>query len=96
MKNYAILIVLAFIFFSCGGKKKVDGIALANEVCECRQRGKDLKFNDPEAKKIRKECSVLQGENWMKIIRNKTEEDLFNKRINECTDEMINYQNSNR
>ena len=42
-----------------------------------------------EAKKIRMECSKLQGENWGKIIRDKEQEDAFNKRLNECTDEII-------
>ncbi|HQV54551.1 MAG TPA: hypothetical protein PLX17_03505 [Chitinophagaceae bacterium] len=35
------------------------------------------------------ECSKLQGENWGKIIRDKEQEDAFNKRLNECTDEII-------
>jgi hypothetical protein len=94
MKNYAALIMLGFMLFSCGGKKKADGIALANEVCECRKKGKGLEFADPEAKKIRMECSKLQGENWAKIIKDKPEEDAFNKRLNECTNEMIDAMNS--
>lgn len=93
MKNYSCLIVLAFLLFSCGGKKKADGITLAEQVCECRKKGKGLEFTDPEAKKIRMECSKLQGENWGKIIKDKTEEDAFNKRLNECTDEMIDAMN---
>lgn len=94
MKKYAFLIVIAFMLFSCGGKKKADGIALANEVCECRKKGKGMKFSDPEAKKIRMECSKLQGENWGKIIKDKVEEDAFNKRLNECTAEMIDAMNA--
>jgi len=89
MKKIAILTILSFVLFSCGGKNKADGIALANEVCECRKKGKGLAFADMEAKKIRMECSKLQGENWGKIIRDKEQEDAFNKRLNECTDEII-------
>lgn len=89
MKKIIAFIVLTFMLLSCGGKKKADGIALANEVCECRKKGNGLAFADPEAKKIRMECSKLQGENWGKIIKDKSEEDAFNKRLNECTDEMI-------
>ncbi len=96
MKNYIMLAALTFFLFSCGGKKKADGIALANEVCECRQKGKGLKFADPEAKKIRMECSKLQGENWGKIIKDKPAEDAFNKRLNECTNEMLDAMNSNK
>ena len=94
MKNYISLFALAFLLFSCGGNKKVNGTALAEEVCECRKKGKGLKFADPEAKKIRLECSKLQGENWAKIIKDKPEEEAFNKRLNECTDEMIDAMNS--
>jgi hypothetical protein len=94
MKNYAAIILLSIILFSCGGKKKVDGMALANEVCECRKKGKGLPFSDPEAKKIRMECSKLQGENWAKIKKDKPAEDEFNKRLNECTAEMIDAMNS--
>lgn len=39
--------------------------------------------------KLRLECSKIQGENWGKIIRDKEQEDAFNKRVNECTVEMI-------
>jgi len=53
-----------------------------------------LKFSDPEAKKIRMECSKLQGENWGKIINDKTQEDAFNKKLNECTAEMIDAMNT--
>lgn len=94
MKKYAGLVIMAFILFSCAGKKKVDGIALADEVCECRKKGKGLKFSDPEAKKIRMECSKLQGENWGRIIKDKPQEAAFNKRLNECTDEMIDAMNA--
>lgn len=90
MKKLAIFTILSFVMLSCGEKKKADGITLANEVCDCRKKGKGLAFADPEAKKIRMECSKLQGENWGKIIKDKAEEDAFNKRLNECTDEMIN------
>ena len=89
MKKIAILTILSFVLFSCGGKNKADGIALANEVCECRKKGKGLAFADLEAKKIRMECSKLQGENWAKIVKDKEQEDAYNKRLNECTDEMI-------
>ncbi|MBK6828988.1 MAG: hypothetical protein IPG86_19985 [Chitinophagaceae bacterium] len=53
-----------------------------------------MKFSDPEAKKIRMECSKLQGENWGKIIKDKTQEDAFNKKLNECTAEMIDAMNT--
>lgn len=94
MKKYAFLIVMTSLLFSCGGKKKANGIALADEVCECRKKGKGMKFSDPEARKIRMECSKLQGENWGKIIKDKAEEDAFNKRLNECTAEMIDAMNA--
>lgn len=94
MKNYMIAFVSAFFIISCGGKMKVDGTALANEVCECRKKGKGLKFADPEAKRIRMECSKLQGENWFKIKKDKPAEDAFNKRLNECTAEMIEAMNA--
>lgn len=94
MKNYVLLSAFAIFLFSCAGKKKADGVALANEVCECRQKGKGLEFADPEAKKIRMECSKLQGENWGKIIKDKSAEDAFNTRLNECTDEMLDAMNS--
>ena len=87
MKHCLIMLGLTLTLFACGGKKKVDGISLANEVCECRKKGKNLKFDDPEAKKIRMECSKLQGDNWGKIIRDKHEEYAFNKRLNECRNE---------
>ena len=96
MKNYILLTGLTFFFLSCGSKKKADGLALANEVCECRQKGKGLEFSDPEAKKIRMDCSKLQGENWGKIINDKPAENAFNKRLNECTAEMIDAMNSEK
>lgn len=79
MKNYFFLTLTAVAIFSCGTNKKTDGIALANEVCECRKKGKGLAFADSEAKKIRLDCSKLQGDNWGKIIRDKPEEDAFKK-----------------
>ncbi|MBL0269119.1 MAG: hypothetical protein IPP99_10775 [Chitinophagaceae bacterium] len=94
MKKYIVIFILTAGIVSCGGKKKADGLALASEVCECRQKGKGLKFSDPEAKKIRMECSKLQGENWGKIIKDKTQEDAFNKKLNECTAEMIDAMNT--
>ena len=51
MKKYIVIFILTAGIVSCGGKKKADGLALASEVCECRQKGKGLKFSDPEAKK---------------------------------------------
>ena len=77
-----------FIFTACGGGKKPDGQALAHEVCECRKKAKGLSFSDPEARKIRMECSKLQGENWGKIIKNKEQEAAFNKRLNECVSDL--------
>jgi hypothetical protein len=94
MKNYAGLLAISLLLFSCGGKKKADAAALADEVCACRQKGKGLKFSDPEAKKIRMECSGLQGENWAKIINDKAGEAAFNKRLNECTAELIDAMNA--
>ena len=96
MKHYILPAALSLLLFSCGGKKKIDGTALANEVCECRKKGKGLKFADPEAKKIRMECSTLQGENWAKIIKNKLAEDAFNKRLNECTNDIIDAMNTSK
>ncbi|MBK8507072.1 MAG: hypothetical protein IPL46_35800 [Saprospiraceae bacterium] len=89
MKKIYGLILLSFCLASCGGHPKADGIALAEEVCECRKKGKGLKFADPTARKIRLECSKLQGENWAKIIRDKAQEEAFNKRLTECTNEML-------
>lgn len=67
MKNFITSVLAILFMFFCGCKMKVDGTELANEVCECRKKGKGLKFADPEAKRIRMECSKLQGENWFKI-----------------------------
>ena len=89
MKIITIITILSLALFSCGGKKKTDGIALANEVCECKQKLHGLSSSAPETKKLRLECSKIQGENWGKIIRDKEQEDAFNKRVNECTVEMI-------
>lgn len=91
IRNYSMSIMIAGLTLlgSCGGKKKADGKALADEVCDCRQKAKGLSFSDPEAKKIRMECSKLQGENWGKIIKDKEQEDAFNKRLNECVADLM-------
>jgi hypothetical protein len=95
MKNYILLTALTLFLVSCAGKKKADGLTLANEVCECRQKvKKGMKFEDPEFDKIFKECSILQGENFGKISNDKPAEEAYNKRLNECMDEMINTMNS--
>lgn len=80
---FILSIIAGCIISSCSGKK-ADGKALAEEVCECRKKAEGLEFSDPEAKKIRMECSKLQGENWGRIIKDKEQEDAFNRRLNEC------------
>ena len=95
MKNYIGLIVLTFLLFSCGGNKKVDGTALAEEVCKCRQKvKKGMKADDPEFDKIFTECSILQGENWIKLKKDTLAENAYTKRLNECMLEMIDKMNS--
>lgn len=88
MKKNIFLIGLALIVFSCGGKKK-DGATLATEVCDCRKKAKGLERKDPQSEKIMLECSKLQGENWVKVSKNKTEEEAFNKVLNECWAEIL-------
>ncbi|MBK8520648.1 MAG: hypothetical protein IPL54_07090 [Chitinophagaceae bacterium] len=90
MKNYAFFAVFVLLLLSVGCKSKIDGTALADEVCECRMKTKGMKFDDPERKRIWKECSKIQGDNWMKIVKDKPAEDAFNKRLNECLQEVIN------
>ncbi|MBK8312128.1 MAG: hypothetical protein IPL04_15690 [Chitinophagaceae bacterium] len=89
MKKYSILAVLAVLLLSCGGKIKLMVLLLLMKCVNAAKKVKGLAFADMEAKKIRMECSKLQGENWGKIIRDKEQEDAFNKRLNECTDEII-------
>lgn len=50
MKIITIITILSLVLFSCGGKKKTDGIALANEVCECKQKLHGLSSSAPETK----------------------------------------------
>ncbi len=40
MKNYAFFAVFVLLLLSVGCKSKIDGTALADEVCECRMKTK--------------------------------------------------------
>lgn len=94
MKNYLSIVVLGFLLCSCGSKKKPDANALANEVCECRNKTLSMKTDDPEAKKIRLECSKLQGDNFGKIGTDEPAKEVFTKRLNECNAEWIEKHNA--
>ena len=90
MKNYVVSMALLAMLFSIGCNAGADATALANEVCDCRMKTKGMKMQDPERKKIWLECSKIQGENFAKISKDKPAEEAYNKRLNECLQEVMN------
>ncbi|MBK8608554.1 MAG: hypothetical protein IPL84_00985 [Chitinophagaceae bacterium] len=88
MKKVIALIAITGILYACGGEKKVDGLVLANEVCDCKWKTKGMKYNDPERMKIWKSCLDLQGANFKKLTGNKDAAKAYSKRLKECLDEL--------
>lgn len=87
MKHYILFIVIvASIVSSCGesDKKKLDGAALSDEVCNCKMKTKGMKYNDPERVRIWKECLDLQGMNYKKVSINNAEMEIYKKNNSEC------------
>ncbi|MFZ1784696.1 MAG: hypothetical protein WAU23_05795 [Ferruginibacter sp.] len=90
MKNYFVFATLMVMLLSIGCQSKVDGTALADEVCDCRMKTKGMQRQDPERKKIWLECSKIQGENFVKLKNDKPAEEAYNKKLNECLQEVMN------
>jgi hypothetical protein len=87
MKRVLILIVVTASFASCSKSK--GGKQLAEEVCECSKKANGLPSAGFNRAKAQADCSVKQGEAWMKIKNNQKESDEFNKALSICASEQI-------
>ena len=76
-----------FLLFSCGGEgeteendapEKIDGAALAKEVCDCTTKANALPSDDPNRRAEQDKCMELQKTNWEKVKGNLDEESAFN------------------
>lgn len=75
----ASLVVIAFTT-SCGGEK-VDGAALAQEVCDCYSNANGLPADAPNRSEEQKKCGELQTTNWDKIKGDFEQEKAFNDKF---------------
>lgn len=89
MKIYKPFLVFAIAVISFGCKSSIDGTAQAEEVCACRMKTKGMQIGDPVRRKIWSECSVIQGNNWSKLKGDKVAETAYNKKLNECLQEVL-------
>ena len=87
MKKLVIMAAAAF-FIACGGGSK-SGTQLADEVCECYKKANGLPASDPASAKEQDNCLKLQGTNWRKIQTDKVKSDEFNKKLGECTADLL-------
>lgn len=88
MKKLIIVIAAASFFISCGSGSK-SGTGLAEEVCECYKKANGLPASDPARATEQDKCLKLQGTNWRKIQNDKAKSDEFNKKLGECTAELL-------
>ena len=86
MKKISILLLVVVLFTSCGGKSGKD---LAQEVCDCSSKANDMPADDPKRADAIHDCSVKQMEAWDKIKDDSKKSDEFNKKLGECSAEMI-------
>ena len=86
MKKNSILLLVVVLFTSCGGKSGKD---LAQEVCDCSSKANDMPAADPKRADAIHNCSVKQMEAWDKIKDDSKKSDEFNKKLSECSTEMI-------
>ena len=79
MKRFTVSLsmVIGLMLSSCGGEK-IDGAALAKEICECSSKANNLPADDPNREAEQKKCSELQSSNWMKVKGNPDQEKAFN------------------
>ena len=87
MKKLMIIAAAAF-FIACGGSSK-SGTGLAEEVCDCYKKANGLPASDPDRAKEQDKCLKLQGTNWRKIQNDKAKADEFNKKLGECTGDLL-------
>ncbi len=86
MKKISILLLAVVLFTSCGGKS---GSEIAQEVCDCSSKANDMPATDPKREAAIKDCSVKQAEAWNKVKDDAKKSDEFNKKLGECSSEMI-------
>ena len=87
MKKLLVITVLATVLISCGGSKS--GKSIADEVCDCYKKANGMEANDPNRSSEQDKCLVKQRELWDKVKDDKEKSDEFNKRISECSSDLI-------
>ena len=79
-------IAILFAFSSC---KKKGGLAMANEVCDCKMKTKGMSIISPERIEIWNKCLKIESSYFIKLQKDKEQLDIFNKKRNECLKEIL-------
>jgi hypothetical protein len=87
MKKLLIISILSLGLISCGGSKS--GKDIADEVCDCYKKANGMDATDPNRSAEQDKCLVKQRELWDKVKDDKEKSDEFNKRISECSSDLI-------
>lgn len=86
MKKIIACIMMAFLLTACGGDS---GEKIAQEVCDCYSKANGMDPADPKRADAQADCLKKQGEGWNKVKDDTDKSQAFNKKVGECSSEMI-------
>jgi len=86
MKKISFCILMTFLFTACGGDS---GNKVAQEVCDCYSKANGMDPADPKRAEAQNDCLKKQMDGWNKVKDDSKKAEEFNKKIGECSKEMI-------